>query len=252
LKETPLANRSGNLLHAIVPGFKVEFTYRGGRVTLLTVYRVQSLELGVQLPLDAFIVPAPAGTNVIDHRGGDRSNPKRAVAHEPITDLVTFANSIPEKTRALAEVVKAGDVAPPVTPALWLSQDGQSAAPNLSGKLLLVEFWGIGCGACVTQLSEVQAAAKRYADRGVVVIGLHESSETVEAVSGFARKHGLTYPLAIDRAGPSDYYGATFAAYGVRAIPQAALIDREGRVAHLGDWRQAVMKVDELLKRNAD
>jgi peroxiredoxin len=237
---------------AIVPGLKVEFTYRDGRVTRMIVYRVQRLEVGVQFPLDAFVVPAPAGTNVVDHRGGDVRNPKSAVAYEPITDLVTFGNSIPTERRARSEVVKPGDTAPAVKPALWLSQDGQTTAHDLSGKILLVDFWGIGCGACVTQLPEVQAAAERYAGRGVLVIGLHESSETVEAVSGFARKHGLTYPLAIDSAGPSNYYGATFAAYGVRAIPQAAVIDCEGRIAHIGDWKEVLMKVDELLKQNPD
>ena len=193
--------------------------------------------------MDAFVVAAPAGTNVIDHRGGDVRNPKRAVAHEPITDLVSFGNAIPTEKRARSEIIKVGDVAPAVTPVVWLSQDGKSTAPDLRGKILLVEFWGIGCGPCVAQLAEVQAAAEHYADRGVLVIGLHESSETVEAVAEFAHKRGLTYPLAIDTAGPADYYGATFAAFGVRAIPQVAVVDREGRIVHLGEWKEALPKV---------
>ncbi len=172
---------------AIVPGLHVEFAYSGNRVGKVTVYRIQRIELDGDLSPDVFVVAAPAGTNVIDHRGGATSNPKSSVAYEPIIDLVIFANSIPSKNRALAEVIKPGDVAPIINPANWFSQNGNITAPELNGKVVLVEFWGIGCGPCVAQLPEVQAAAERYADRGLVLLGLHESGETVEAVAGIAQ-----------------------------------------------------------------
>jgi len=82
-----------------------------------------------------------------------------------------------------------------------------------------------------------------------MIIGLHDSSGTVAQVSEFAAKRGIAYPLAIDRA-PEDpgWFGATFAAYGVRGIPGAAVIDRQGKVVFVGRFREAVEKAAALLK----
>ncbi len=237
---------------AIVPGMYVEFTYRDGKVDLLKVHRIESLEFDAEFPPDAFVVSAPAGTNVLDYRDGSSGNPKQRVAYEPVFDVVSFANSISDDTRSRAEVVKLGDPAPAVDPEVWLSQTGSAAAPDMAGKVVLVEFWGIGCGPCIGQLPEVQAAARRNADKGLVVIGLHGSGENVEAVAEFAQKRGLTYPLAIDRGGPRGFFGKTFAAYGVRGIPHTAIIDRQGRIAYLGHLEAAISKAEELLQSSVN
>lgn len=113
--------------------------------------------------------------------------------------------------------------------------------------MVLVEFWGTWCGPCVAQLPEVREAARFFAGKDLVLVGLHDSSGTSEAVAEFASKRGLTWPLAIDRPG-GDGFGPTFDAFGVRSVPTAAVIDRQGRLAHLGDLRQAIAKAAELLE----
>jgi peroxiredoxin len=82
------------------------------------------------------------------------------------------------------------------------------------------------------------------------VIGLHDRSGSVEKVAAFAREHGLTFPLAIDQPSstePNDWFGATFQAYGIVAIPNAAVVDREGHVAYVGHFPKALQKAEELL-----
>jgi peroxiredoxin len=237
---------------AILPGLSVKFTHRDGKVGLLEVYRIESLELDGEFPLDAFTVSAPAGTNVLDHRDGSSGNPTSLVAFEPLVDVVSFANKIPYGARSRAEIVKVGDAAPVIDPETWLNQEGRIAAPDLSGKVVLVDFWGIGCGPCIAELPEVQAAFRRYREQGLVIVGLHASGESIETVAEFARKRGLTYPLAIDRDGPKGYFGKTCAAYGVRGIPQAAVINREGRLVYQGQFEAAIAKAEELLKSRAE
>jgi peroxiredoxin len=237
---------------AIVPGLHVSFSFDKDRVNNLTAFQVEFLDLEAPLPPDAFVVAAQAGVYVIDHRSGELRNPKRRIAHEPLTDVVSFANSIPDADRSRREIIKAGDKAPAINPAVWLDQHGATKSPELAGKVVLVDFGGVACGPCIAQLAEVEAAAKRNAKRDFKLIGLFDAGETVEAVTEIARKRGLTYPIAIDRTGPKDFFGATFAAYGIRGIPQAAVIDRDGRVAFLGDWSEAIQRVENLLGEKHD
>jgi thiol-disulfide isomerase/thioredoxin len=118
--------------------------------------------------------------------------------------------------------------------------------------VVLIDFWGISCGPCVAELPEVQAVADHFAGKGdqLVLIGLHESGGTVNQVAKFAGNHLLTYRLAIDRpAGEDGWFGAAFKAYGVRAIPSAAVIDRQGRIVFVGRFTEALQQAVSLLEK---
>jgi peroxiredoxin len=83
-----------------------------------------------------------------------------------------------------------------------------------------------------------------------VLIGLHESGTTVDQVAKFATKHAITYCLAIDRPADEDgWFGAAFKAYGVRAIPGAAVIDRQGRVVFVGQFSESLQQAANLLEK---
>jgi thiol-disulfide isomerase/thioredoxin len=148
-------------------------------------------------------------------------------------------------------MLKVGQAAPAIRPARWLDRDGPADPPELAGKVVLVDFWGISCGPCVAELPEVQAAAAHFAGKGqdLVLIGVHESGASADQVAEFARKRGLTYRLAIDRPGDEKgWFGATFKEYGVRAIPAAAVIDRQGKVAFIGRFREALREAAKRLR----
>ncbi len=88
------------------------------------------------------------------------------------------------------------------------------------------------------------------ANRDIAIIGLFSAGDSMEAVTAIARKHGLTYPIAIDRSGPDDFSGETFAAYGIRAIPQVAVIGRDGRLEFIGDLKEAIPLVEKLVGKS--
>ena len=214
----------------------------------LWVTVVEDAEVRARPGPGAFVVAAPAGTLVLDHRE-DRENPRQGMARYPVVDVRSYADRLSPSSRSIEPVLEPGQPAPPIEPAAWLDRDGTADAPELTGKVVLVDFWGIGCGPCVAQLPAVQAAADHFRGTDLVLIGPHDGDGTVEQVAEFARKRGLTYPLAIDRpAGAPGWFGATSRAYGVRAIPHAAVIDRRGRIALVGRFAEALAKAAELLK----
>ncbi len=70
--------------------------------------------------------------------------------------------------------------------ALWLNTEVEPLKlADLRGKYVLLDFWFIGCGPCHGDFPSVKLVHELYKDKGVVVIGVHNNSNTPEAV----RKH---------------------------------------------------------------
>ncbi len=228
----------------ILPGLSIEVRFRGNETNLIEAYEVESVDPLERLPADAFSVALPAGVNVLDWRGVPENGPRRpksGVIRGPISDVVAYLNHRSGQRPAIESRVKYGHPAAPIKPAKWLTAQGEMERPDLAGKVLLVEFWDVTCGPCVARLPEVQATAEHFAKTDLVVIGLHSPRISVEDLAAFAAKHGLTYPLAIDRpASESGWFGATTEAYGVHGIPTAAVIDRDGNLVYLGTFQQAL------------
>ena len=209
---------------------------------------IDEVELDYRPTPRDFAVAAPAGTVIVDYREG-RSHPRQGMNRYPVADVIAYADGLSPRNRSIEPVLKVGGPAPPIEPASWLDRNGATGPPDVAGKVVLVDFWGISCGFCLVELPEVQAAADHFADRkDLVFIGLHESGATAGQVAEFARKRGLTYQLAVDR--PIDeegWFGATFKDYGVRGIPAAAVIDRKGNVAFVGRFPEALAEAAKLL-----
>jgi thiol-disulfide isomerase/thioredoxin/protocatechuate 3,4-dioxygenase beta subunit len=132
-----------------------------------------------------------------------------------------------------------GRKAPPLNVAAWLNTPSHAGTP-LRGRVVLIDFWGMGCGPCIAVLPEVQRLAEQFAKKGVVVIGLHPADAKPEELQAFAKQRRLTFPLAIDVPNGPNSFGKTYEAYGVRGIPTAAVLDADGNVAYLGTLSEAV------------
>jgi RNA polymerase sigma factor (sigma-70 family) len=235
---------------AILPKVHVEMVGQGGAVDTLWLTVVEHVDPSYRPGPRDFVVAAPAGTLIIDGRE-DYSHPKMGTCHYPVADVLVYAEGMSSRNRSIEPVVKTGQPAPPLQPVAWLDRNGPITPPELKGKVVLIDFWGITCGPCVGQLPEVQAAVDHFAGKtkDLVVIGLHESGFAVEKVAEFARKRGLNFALAIDRPETEEgWFGASFKAYGVHAIPSAAVIDRQGRVAFVGRFTEALQKAADLLE----
>ncbi len=133
-------------------------------------------------------------------------------------------------------------VPPALDASSWLNTSGELSWDSLKGKVVLLDFWGTWCGPCVKKLPDVQALAERYADRGLVVIGMH-SDQDGETCAKFVKEKKLTYPIAIDS-------GKTAEAFAISAWPTVFLIDKAGKVVSgYTSELPADAIIDQLLKQ---
>lgn len=98
---------------------------------------------------------------------------------------------------------------------------------DYSGKVLVVNLWATWCGPCRLEIPHLVEIAKEYKDRGVEVIGLtNEDPETdAETVKEFSEFFKINYPI-----GWADAEMEGGLTQGRRAIPQALVIGRDGKV----------------------
>lgn len=94
------------------------------------------------------------------------------------------------------------------------------------GEVVVLDFWATWCGPCLQAMPQIEHVADEFRDEGVrlVAINLQEGPDQISAT---LKRHQLSMPVALDRD------GAIAARYGVTAIPQTVIIDRDGTVARL-------------------
>jgi cytochrome c biogenesis protein CcmG/thiol:disulfide interchange protein DsbE len=97
---------------------------------------------------------------------------------------------------------------------------------DLRGQVVVLNFWASWCSPCREEAPALQAVWEEYRDRGVVLLGV--TYKDAEAASRkFVETYGLTY------ANGFDAQGRISRAYGVVAVPETFIIDRDGNVAWL-------------------
>jgi len=105
---------------------------------------------------------------------------------------------------------------------------GESAPTSWKpGKILVMDFFATWCVPCKAELPELQAAYSGLSDNSdiqFVLIGSDVGGDTPERVRAFAKKQGITVPLAFD---PGCRVRGKF---GTLGLPSIVVIDRTGRV----------------------
>ena len=106
---------------------------------------------------------------------------------------------------------------------------------GLRGKVVLIDFWTYTCVNCIRTLSYLKDWHAKYAEHGLVIVGVHTPEFEFEKVTANVLRSmdefGLVYPVAQD----NDF--RTWRAFNNRAWPSKFLIDAAGtiRYAHVGE-----------------
>jgi thiol-disulfide isomerase/thioredoxin len=130
-----------------------------------------------------------------------------------------------------------GDPAPPLTVTRWLNGE---AVPTLEpGKVYVLEFWATWCGPCVTAMPHLTQLQSKYADKGLVVIGVttrDSMGNNLDSVTKFVEKKAggdLGYRVAYCDTPATDK--AYMQAAGQEYIPCSFVIGRDGKLAFVGN-----------------
>jgi len=92
---------------------------------------------------------------------------------------------------------------------------------DFRGTPVMLNFWATWCGACVSEMPDIQSMYEEQSVKGLVLLPVNMGS-TSSQVKKFLQSHNLSLPvlLDIDRVVAQKY--------GIRAIPTTLFIDKEG------------------------
>jgi|SRR5687768_2645525 len=106
--------------------------------------------------------------------------------------------------------------------ALTLAGDSATTS-SLAGKVVLLNVWATWCAPCRDEIPFLQSLYEKNRQGGLEIIGVSvDARGQEEAVRGFAKDFGMTYPIWRD---PDERVQSLFLALGV---PASYLIDRGG------------------------
>ncbi|MBI1972355.1 MAG: thioredoxin family protein [Candidatus Aenigmarchaeota archaeon] len=121
---------------------------------------------------------------------------------------------------------------------------------DLRGKVVLVDFWTYSCINCLRTLPYIKAWHSAYADKGLVIIGVHtpefDFEKNYDNVKSFVDRNGIKYPVAMD----NGY--VTWKNYKNNYWPRKYLVDANGfiRYDHIGEggYDETEKMIQKLLK----
>jgi thiol-disulfide isomerase/thioredoxin len=107
----------------------------------------------------------------------------------------------------------------------------------LRGQVVLLHFWAFACANCERTIPSYVDWQRRFADRGLRIVGVHtpelDEERSIPRLRAFVHDHGITWPTLIDED------ERIWDLFHVDAWPTAVLLDRAGvvRGVFVGDDR---------------
>lgn len=101
---------------------------------------------------------------------------------------------------------------------------------SLKGKIVLVDFWASWCGPCRQENPNVVKLYQQYHDKGFEIIGVSLDRAKEDWLKGI-KDDNLTWIHVSDL---QFWQNAAARLYGVNAIPQSFLLDKDGKIIGKG------------------
>jgi thiol-disulfide isomerase/thioredoxin len=129
-------------------------------------------------------------------------------------------------------------------PPLSLAGPGDARLPATSGKVMIVDFWASWCAPCNASFPALSRLSKKYADRGLVIIGVGVD-DSPSAYSAFVAR--LKPPFATVHDSRHVLVGAV----QVPTMPTSYVVDRAGKVRFIHEGFHGV-QTERALAREVE
>lgn len=121
------------------------------------------------------------------------------------------------------------------------THDGRTVTLSaLRGQAVWVTFGASWCAPCQAEAPDIEAAHRKYAAQGLVVLGVNITEDNA-AVKAYAQRAGLTYPSG------ADLTSAIADDYAVGSIPAHYFIDRAGVIRDIRQGGLAPTVMESIL-----
>ena len=124
----------------------------------------------------------------------------------------------------------------------------------IKDNVVLYDIWTYSCINCIRTLPYITAWDEKYADQGLLIIGIHtpefEFEKDLDNVKTAVAKYNINYPVVLDND------KETWKAFENRYWPRKYIADHEGyiRYNHIGEgaYKETELVIQRLLQERAD
>jgi peroxiredoxin len=151
----------------------------------------------------------------------------------------------PRKEPTTLPLLAPGTTAPNWT--LEAANGKKMSLAQMKGKVVLLDFFFIGCWGCMESLKPLNKIYEKYKNQNIIIVSLTER-DSKRSLLEFEKNYHINYPGYVNAAG-------VVKSYQVQAFPTFYFIDKEGKIASAfvgydDDFEGKVSStVDGLLKR---
>jgi peroxiredoxin len=108
--------------------------------------------------------------------------------------------------------------------ALKDSSGKAASVRDYRGKVLLLDFWATCCHGCTREMPWFVSFHRKYASKGLAVLGVSLDGDGWKAIEPFLKASDVPYRIVLGNDSVAKEYG-------IAAMPDTYLIDRDGRIA---------------------
>ncbi len=165
------------------------------------------------------------------------------------------SSNITSEGNLLTKIDKSGfKIAPDLVGiAHYLNTTPEELSETMKEKVVLYDIWTYSCINCIRTLPYITAWDDKYADQGLLIVGIHspefEFEKDPENVKMALDKYGIDYPVVLD----NDM--ETWKAFDNRYWPRKYIADHEGyiRYDHIGEggYQETEKVIQQLLDERA-